>query len=176
MKTNCIQFFLLILLYSTSYSQIKTMKNDKQFSSEMADRMAIKNSVDTFSILADQKETQKQTLLFTEDAIVESISQGRPGTILMGRKQIGDAFAAFLNLFDIVYHINGQQTITINGDTAHGISYCLVTLIGTENGKKMKTTLGVYYNDDFVKKDNQWLISKRVSTFAWQDKSELVSN
>ena len=59
------------------------MKNDKQFSSEMADRMAIKNSVDTFSILADQKETQKQTLLFTEDAIVESISQGRPGTILM---------------------------------------------------------------------------------------------
>ncbi len=174
MKTNCIQFFLLILLYSTSYSQI--MKNDKQISSEMADRMAIKNSVDTFSILADQKETQKQTLLFTEDAIVESVSQGRPGTILKGRKQIGDAFAAFLALFDTVYHINGQQTVTINGDKAHGISYCLVTLIGNENGKKMKTTLGVYYNDDFVKKDNQWLISKRVSTFAWQDKTELAFN
>lgn len=174
MKTNCIQFFLLILLYSTSYSQI--MKNDKQISSEMADRMAIKNSVDTFSILADQKETQKQTLLFTEDAIVESVSQGRPGTILKGRKQIGDAFAAFLALFDTVYHINGQQTVAINGDKAHGISYCLVTLIGNENGKKMKTTLGVYYNDDFVKKDNQWLISKRVSTFAWQDKTELAFN
>lgn len=176
MKTNLIQLFLLMLLYSTSYSQIKTMKTAKHLSSEIEDRVAIKNCVDTFSILADQKETQKQTLLFTEDAIVESISQGRPGTILMGRKQIGDAFAAFLNLFNIVYHINGQQTITLKGNTAHGISYCLVTLIGNENGKKMKTTLGVYYNDDFVKKDNQWLISKRVSTFAWQDKSELVSN
>lgn len=152
------------------------MRNAKQFSSEMQDRIAIKNSVDTFSILADQKETQKQTLLFTEDAIVESNTQGRPGTKLIGRKQIGEAFASFLNRFEVVYHINGQQTIAFNGLTAHAISYCLVTLIGNENGKKMKTTFGVYYNDDFVKKDNQWLISKRVSTFAWQDKSELATN
>jgi hypothetical protein len=176
MKTNLILLFLLILVYSTSYSQRNNMRNAKQFSSEMQDRIAIKNSVDTFSILADQKETQKQTLLFTEDAIVESNTQGRPGTKLIGRKQIGEAFASFLNRFEVVYHINGQQTIAFNGLTAHAISYCLVTLIGNENGKKMKTTFGVYYNDDFVKKDNQWLISKRVSTFAWQDKSELAAN
>jgi hypothetical protein len=39
------------------------------------DRIAIKNVVDTFSILADQKETNKQTFLFTEDEVVESKSE-----------------------------------------------------------------------------------------------------
>lgn len=176
MKKNLLPLFLLFLVYTTSYSQTQTMKNTNQFSSEMEDRMAIKNIVDTFSILADQKETQKQTLLFTEDAIVASKIQGQPTTILTGRKQIGDAFASFLNLFDVVYHINGQQTITFDGATAHAISYCLVTLIGNENQQKIKTTFGIYYNDDFVKKGNQWFISKRVSNFVWQDRNVLGAN
>jgi hypothetical protein len=36
---------------------------------------------------------------------------GQSGMALKGRKQIGDAFASYLSLFDVVYHINGQQTI-----------------------------------------------------------------
>ena len=69
---------------------------------------------------------------------------GQPGGTLTGRKQIGDAFANFLKFFEVVYYINGQQTLIVNGDKANGISYCLVTLIGNDNGKKIKTTMGVY--------------------------------
>lgn len=46
----------------------------------------------------------------------------------------------------------------------------LFFIIGTENGKKMKTTMGVYYNDEFVKEKGHWLISKRTSNFVWQVK------
>ena len=53
----------------------------------------------------------------------------------------------YLALFDIVYHLNGQQTVEINGDEAKGISYCFVTLIG----KGMKNQSGVSYNDTYVK-------------------------
>ena len=95
------------------------------------------------------------------------------GNALTGRKQIGDAFAAFLSNFETVYHINGQQTITLNGDKASGISYCLVTLIGTVNGKKIKTTMGVYYNDEYVKQNGHWFIAKRQSNFTWTDRHEL---
>ena len=84
-----------------------------------------------------------------------------------------EAFGAFLSNFETVYHFNGQQTVKINGDRATGTSYCLVTLIGTENGKKMKTNIGVIYQDEYVRENNRWLIAKRTSVFDWQDKREL---
>lgn len=160
----------LVLVNSIAHSQSnKTNSTD----SEIEDRIAIKNIVDTFSILADLKETSKQTFLFTEDATVESIFNGKIGSSFKGRKEIGDAFSSFLKLYQVVYHINGQQTVNIEGKKATAISYCLVTLINTENGNKMKTTFGIYYNDDFVKIQNQWFISKRVSNFVWQEKSKI---
>jgi hypothetical protein len=140
---------------------------------EIEDRIAIKNLVDTFSILADQKETEKQTLLFAEDAVSETYVSEALVSSLKGWKQIGDAFANFLARFETVYHINGQQTINLNGDIASGISYCAVTLIGIENGKKFSTSIGAFYEDKYVRQNNQWLIAHRKATFAWQEKREL---
>lgn len=57
----------------------------------LEDRAALKALVDAFSILADQKDVQKQTLLFTEDATVESHPAGQSVSSLRGRQQIGDA-------------------------------------------------------------------------------------
>lgn len=141
---------------------------------ELEDRIAIKNLVDTFSILADQKEAQKQTLFFTEDATSNTYTNGQLSSSLKGRKQIGEAFANFLNRFETVYHINGQQTVSINGNNATGTSYCLVILISSEDGMRMKRTIGAYYNDEFVKQNNRWLISNRKATFSWQESQELA--
>lgn len=137
------------------------------------DKTALKNLVDTFSVLADVKDVKTQVLLITEDATVSSVIDGKPGAVLTGRKQIGEAFSVFLNRFDIVYHINGQQTVTLDGDKASGIAYCTVTLIGNENDKKIKTTMGVIYHDDYVKQNGHWLISKRLSNFTWTEKTEM---
>lgn len=163
----------IALVLTGMVSKAQTIKELTMKINAIEDRMAIKNVVDTFSILADVKDIKTQLTLFTENATVESRANGQPGMTLSGRKQIGDAFRAFLSTFETVYHINGQQSVTLNGDKATGISYCLVTLIGTENGKKMKTTMGVIYNDEFVKENGLWLISKRTSNFAWQEKVEL---
>jgi hypothetical protein len=172
MKKIALLLTLSVLYFSPKAQTIKDNNLSKKIS-ELEDRIAIKNVVDTFSVLADQKDVQKQILLFTENATVASVVQGQPGATLSGRKQIGDAFAAFLSNFETVYHINGQQTVTLNGDKASAISYCLVILIGTVDGKKMKTTMGVYYNDDFVRVNSHWLIAKRKSNFAWQERQEL---
>ena len=173
MKKN-ILFLALIILGFFANAQKKDMNDIANKLTEIEDRMAIKNLVDTFSILADQKKTAEQTLLFTEDATSETYINGQVVSTLKGRKQIGDAFASFLNNFETVYHINGQQTLSLNGDKASGISYCAVILIGTENGKKMKTSIGVYYTDEFVRQNGHWLIAHRKATFAWQEKQLLV--
>ncbi len=168
MKKTLISIILLAICLTS-----RAQKNDNNSINQIEDRIALKELVDNFSILADLKDVNKQVLLFTENATVESFINGKSNGIISGRKQIGDVFSNFLNLFEIVYHLNGQQTVKIDNNSATGISYCQVTLIGTENGKKMKTTFGIYYNDDYVKQENHWLISKRKSFFVWQEKEEL---
>jgi hypothetical protein len=163
---------VLFLTLSVLFSSLKaqTMEDVNKRITAIEDRIAIKNVIDTFAILADKKDIQTQVLLFTENATVEARMKGaQGGNILTGRKQIGDAFSAYLALFETVYHLNGQQTITLNGNKATAISYCYITLIGTQDGKKMKTTAGVYYNDELVKENGHWLIAKRISNFVWRE-------
>ena len=147
-----------------SYAQ----KTTEQRLQAIEDRLALKALVDEFSILADRKNVTTQLNLFTDDAKVESVNNGQT-SVFTGKKQIGEAFSNFLNLFEVVYHINGQQTVDIQGNTATGISYCTVSLIGTQNGKKMKNDMGVIYNDEYVKINGKWLIAKRLSNFTWRN-------
>lgn len=166
---------MALLLLTAFSAEAQTMKNDdlNEKVAQIEDRIALKELVDTFSILADKKDMKAQTQLFTADGIVETFVNGARVANLKGRKAMEEAFGSFLKSFKTVYHFNGQQTLTINGDKASGISYCMVTLIGTENGKSIKTTIGVIYQDEYVRENSRWLIAKRTSTFDWQDKREL---
>ena len=160
-------FFLVLILlipFSMSYAQ----KTTAQRIQAIEDRLALKALVDAFSVLADKKDVITQLNLFTDDAKVESVNNGQT-SVLSGKKQIGDAFSSFLNLFEVVYHINGQQTVDIRDNKATGISYCTVSLFGTQNGKKMKNDMGVIYNDEYVKINGKWLITKRLSNFTWRN-------
>ena len=140
----------------------------------VADKQALKELVDKFSILADRKDAQAQTELFTDDAVVHSYLDGKLISSLKGKEEIEKAFADFLARFDTVFHINGQQVVHINGDKATGIAYCQVVLIGTdENGKRMMTMQGVSYDDEYVRDNGHWLIAKRTSHFVWSDNKEV---
>lgn len=138
------------------------------------EKLAIKELVDTFSIMADDKDVVGQTALFTENAVVKSYLGGQPISELSGRDQIGSGFGAFLANFETVYHINGQQVVTVDGDKAKGTSYCQVVLIGDVEGKKIRTMQGVRYQDEYVKKDGKWLIAARNSYFVWRESSEVA--
>lgn len=138
---------------------------------ELADRMALKELVDMVSILGDKKDVHAQVQLFTENAISETYAGGSLFLQLQGRTAMEEAIGNFLKPFDTVYHFNGQQQVTIDGDSATGISYCLVTLVGLENDKKVTTTIGVIYHDDYVRENNRWFIAKRTGNFEWQEKN-----
>ncbi len=178
-KKNIVNKSLLLLALSLLFSvplEAQTMKNDNDFQKrvrELEDRAALKELVDTFSILADKKDVKTQVQLFTANATTETYRKDVLVTKLTGRKEMEDAFGAFLKNFETVYHFNGQQTVTLSGDKATGVSYCTVTLIGVESGKKMKTTIGVYYQDEYVRENGRWLIARRRSNFDWEDRREL---
>jgi hypothetical protein len=122
----------------------------------LEDRAAIKQVVDRFSVLADLKKTQEQTLLFTEDATVSTTVNGQIVSSLRGRQQLGAAFGAFLANFDTVYHPNAQLDLTLTAIPPPESRTALVTLIAIENGKRMKTSMLVTYNDSYVRRDGRW--------------------
>lgn len=138
------------------------------------DKIALKELVDIFSNLADIKDTATQALLFTEEAELKSYIGTQLVSDLKGRKDIEDACRQFLDLFDTVYHCNGQQVVDIHDDKATGIAYCQVVLIGPKDGKRIMTTQGVRYEDEYIKIDGKWFIAKRTSHFVWVDSKEVL--
>lgn len=165
---------VFLFLSTLIFAQKMDNKNLAERLNAIEDKMAIKEVVDIFSNLADTKEIDKQVLLFTEDGIVESFSNGQPSSQLKGRDQLEQAFSGFLSNFDVVYHQNGQQTIDeLTENTAKTTSYCRVILVGEQEGKQMKTTLYTIYNDSFVKQDGKWLIAHRKSNFVWREVEEV---
>lgn len=165
----------LITILSVVTMNAQNNKTLEQRIMELEDRAALKNLVDTFSTLSDTKEAEQQSLLFTEDATVKTYIGGKLVTELKGRKQIAEVFGNFLAKQETIYHINGQQTVTLNGDHATGISYCQVAMIAVVDGKRMITQQGVRYNDEYQKIDGRWYIKNRVSNFMWRDTKELSS-
>ncbi|MCD2436024.1 nuclear transport factor 2 family protein [Acidaminococcus sp. NSJ-142] len=147
--------------------------SNREATSVLADKLALKELVDTFSILADEKNGIAQEALFTKDAVVENYSDGKLMTSLTGRENIGKAFDDFLKTQDVVYHINGQQVVDIKGNTATGTSYCYVVLISTQNGRQVKRSGGTRYHDTYVKQDGKWLIKKRMADFVWTEYGDL---
>lgn len=164
---------VLLFISTLIFAQKMDNKNLEQRVNAIEDKMAIKEVVDVFSNLADTKEIDKQVLLFTEDGVVESITNGQ-SNVLKGREQLKQAFSGFLSNFQVVYHQNGQQTIDeLTENTAKATSYCRVILVGEQDGKQMKTTLYTIYNDSFVKQDGKWLIAHRTSNFVWREVEEV---
>ncbi|MDJ0932802.1 nuclear transport factor 2 family protein [Breoghania sp.] len=89
--------------------------------------------------------------------------------VLNGRAAIEANWAPFLATFEKVFHMNGQFSAKIDGNTATAVHYCLVELVGTEDGKMVRNSNGVIYNDSYVRRDGLWLIAKRVARFTWRD-------
>ncbi|MHC0441714.1 nuclear transport factor 2 family protein [Flavobacterium sp. 3-210] len=138
---------------------------------ELADRIAIRELIDRISMLGDQKKFEQLAQLFSEDAVSETILEGNTILHITGRKEMARTFAEFLQKVETVYHFNGQQIIEFDGDNARGTCYCFITLIGSEDGKKIKTKIGAVYEDHYIRTNNQWLVSKRLGRFEWQEKN-----
>ena len=170
---SIITSFLFLLFSAITFAQKMDNKSIEQRITAIEDKMAIKYVVDEFSNLADTKEIDKQVLLFTEDGEVQSVSNGQPSSALKGREQLKQAFSGFLSNFHTVYHQNGQQTISLQGDKAEAVSYCRVILVGKQNDKEMKTTLYTIYKDAFVKENGKWLIKHRTSNFVHREVEEV---
>ncbi|MDO4905815.1 MAG: nuclear transport factor 2 family protein [Lautropia sp.] len=130
------------------------------------ERQALKDLVDIFSNLADEKKIAEQMPLFTADAVVNTYIGGKLVFAMTGRDEIEKVFSDFLMPFHHVYHINGQHTVSfIDENNATAVNYCLVKLVETKDGKEVLQEHSVRYADTYIKQGGEWLIKERTANF-----------
>lgn len=130
------------------------------------ERQALKDLVDTFSNLADEKKITEQMPLFTPNVVVNTHIGGKLVFAMEGHAEIEKVFTDFLADYHSVYHLNGQHTVTFQDEThATAINYCQVALVKNENGKDIITNHYIRYNDTYVKTEGKWLIAERIANF-----------
>lgn len=139
---------------------------------EVADRLSIRELIDTYARHIDRRDPVEHAALFTEDARVV-IYIGDPATTepvhdARGRGRLGSVFD-LLSGFDATTHLNGQSIIEIDGERATAETYCLSHHFHQVRGVRTLMVAGVRYQDVLAKVDGLWLFTERRIVNDWLD-------
>ena len=137
-----------------------------------ADRLAIRDLVDGWAHCADRRLPRQQAELFVPDGTV-TVYLGDPQTTepaqqIQGRDALAESFGV-LNNYEHTTHFNGQSSITLDGDTATGESYCLAHHVWTDDKFRKLMVMSIRYLDTFTKTADGWLFADRKLIVDWTD-------
>ncbi|GAA3563195.1 nuclear transport factor 2 family protein [Microlunatus spumicola] len=139
-----------------------------------ADWKSIKDLVDAYAHHADRRDPQAQADVFAEDGQVR-LFQGDPSThepeqVITGRADLASTFDHLISQYDATTYLNGQSTITVDGDAASAESYCLAHHLTQEDGERVLIVMAIRYLDTFRRTDEGWRIARRDLVFDWTDR------
>lgn len=132
-------------------------------------KFELRELVDTFSNLTDEKKISEQMLLFTPDARYKVYFGGQLVSDVSGTKQLEKDFIGHASLVKRYFSINGQHIVKVDGDTATGVSYSQMKMVRDEDGKEVITDYSVKYEDEYVRQNGTWLIKSRTCHFVIVD-------
>jgi ketosteroid isomerase-like protein len=139
---------------------------------EAADRLAIRELVESYAHCADRRDAKGQMSLFTADAHFVVYMNGKdptPSQELHSRAALALVFAE-LNKYEATTHFAGQSTIfTLTKDRAIGEAYCLAHHLTVDGGKRRLMVASLRYLDTFVKMEGAWLFAERLLYVDWID-------
>jgi hypothetical protein len=143
---------------------------------EAADRLAIRELVETYAHCADRRDAKGQMALFTTDThfvVYMDAKEPKASQELHSREALAPVFAD-LNRYDATTHFVGQSTIfTLDGDRATGEAYCLAHHVMADSGKRRLMIASLRYLDTFAKIDGVWLFAERLLYVDWLEERAL---
>ena len=79
-----------------------------------------------------------------------------------------------LKVYQVTTHFNGQSTVTLDGDSAQGVTYCLAHHV-TDNDKGRTIMIAsLRYFDRFRKEGGTWRFAERKLRVEWIDNRPLL--
>jgi hypothetical protein len=143
---------------------------------EAADRLAIRELVESYAHCADRRDAKGQMALFTPDThfvVYMNAKDPKPSQELHTREGLAPVFND-LNKYAATMHFVGQSTIlTLTSDRATGEAYTLAHHLTVDGTKRRLMIATLRYNDSFVKTNGEWLFSERLLYVDWIEERAL---
>ena len=144
---------------------------------EAADRLAIRELVETYAHCADRRDAKGQMALFTPDThfvVYMNAKDPTPSQELHSRAALAPVFDD-LNKYAATMHFVGQSTIlTLTNDRATGEAYTIAHHLTVDGAKRRLMIAMLRYNDSFVKTNGEWLFSERKLYVDWIEERALA--
>jgi hypothetical protein len=130
---------------------------------DLADKQAIRDLQSAYSYAIDSGAYDKLDNIFTADAVGD---YGRAG-LVHGVAAIKDTCRNALDPLTAAQHINTNHQAEITGDTASASCYLVVHQYrdNTPGGDHLE--MGGRYDDELVRTENGWRITRRKLTLLW---------
>ncbi len=144
---------------------------------ELADRLAIRELVDAYATCADTRNAEGQMALFTEDTdfiVFMDSKAAEPTYALKGRASLAPVFAV-LRTYQSTMHFNGQSTVSLEGERATGISYCIAHHVSKVDGRRTLMMAWIRYLDVFAKVGGRWNFAERKLMVDWTETRPMAS-
>jgi SnoaL-like domain len=143
---------------------------------EAADRLAVRELVESYARCADRRDAKGQMALFTSDThfvVYMNAKDPAPTQELHSREELAPVFAD-LNRYSATMHFLGQTTIlTLTNDRGTGETYCMPHHLTIDGKTRRLMVAALRYMDTFVKMDGTWLFAERKLYVDWLEQREL---
>jgi hypothetical protein len=137
---------------------------------EAADRLAIRELVESYAHCADRRDAKGQMALFTPNThfvVYMNAKDPTPSQELHTREALAPVFDD-LNKYAATMHFVGQSTIlTLTSGRATGEAYTLAHHLTVDGTKRRLMIAAIRYNDSFVKTNGEWLFAERLLYVDW---------
>src|ERR1700739_3335802 len=131
---------------------------------EISDRLEIQQLVVDYSTAIDQRRFDDLDAVFTPDAYIDYTALGG----IEGRyPQVKAWLAEVLPNFPMYYHMLGNCSVRVYGDTASSRTICFNPMVlGGDLGDKGPQVMfcGLWYDDEFLRTAEGWRMTRRVET------------
>ncbi|ALP37415.1 hypothetical protein ASL14_15715 [Paenibacillus sp. IHB B 3084] len=128
-------------------------------------KLALRELVDAYAILTDEKNISEQMLLFTPDARFKVYMGDQLVSDVTGTKQLEEEFTGHASIVKRYFSINGQHVVKVDADTATGVVNSQMKMVREEEGKEVISDYSVKYVDTYVRQNGTWLIKERASHY-----------
>jgi hypothetical protein len=141
--------------------------------SEILKKEELRNLIDAYAYLGDEKKITEQMGLFTPDVIYKAYMGDFLAANVSGTENLEKEFNGHAALVKTYFTLNGQHTVKIDGDTATGVAFSQIKMIRESEGKNIISDYSVKYDDKYVCQDEKWLIKERIGYFIIVEVKEL---
>ena len=137
----------------------------------MRDEWEIRKMAMTYARTCDRGDGAGFAALFTEDAAIDG-----PGFHVQGYDQLCANPGTLKQMYASTMHSVMNQTVTINGDTAEGETYCIAYHVNRPDaeGKTTRLDWAIRYQDKYVRRDGKWLYTHRQLLVEWTELSPVT--